>query len=56
VKIGTVLRKYRIWSEITTREFAKELGISAATISRIERGGSMDNKTLWKIFNWLFKP
>lgn len=53
MKLGAVLRKYRMWSEISVREFSKELKISSATLSRIENGGAMDGVTLAKILNWL---
>ncbi len=40
-------------SELGIREAAAELGISPATLSRIERGESMDGATLAKILHWL---
>lgn len=42
-------------SEVTTRDLAERIGISAATLSRVERGEAMDGATLAKILNWLFE-
>lgn len=35
------------------REFARTLGVSAATLNRIERGENCDAQTLAKILLWL---
>lgn len=35
------------------RSAAKDMGTSAATLSRIERGENCDGKTLAKIIKWL---
>lgn len=53
MRIGIVLRKWRAVNEISIRSLAAEIRISAATLSRIERGESMDGMTLAKILNWL---
>ena len=53
--IGKVLRSYRVLREIGVRDLGKEIGVSAATISRIEQGKPCDGRTFVKIFNWLFK-
>jgi transcriptional regulator with XRE-family HTH domain len=37
------------------RELATEIGISIATLSRIERGHAMDAATLMKVLNWLLQ-
>jgi transcriptional regulator with XRE-family HTH domain len=55
VKLGRVIRKYRVTSELTLREVGKEIGISAATLMRIEGGRDPDGSTLAKILAWLFK-
>lgn len=55
VRVGEVLRKWRLMSEVTTRDLAERIGISAATLSRVERGEAMDGATLAKILNWLFE-
>jgi transcriptional regulator with XRE-family HTH domain len=38
---------------VTTRELAKDLGISAATVSRMARGHAMDAATLVRVIQWL---
>jgi len=53
MRLGAILRKWRAVQEISTRTLAAEIGISAATLSRIERDEDMDGKTLAKILNWL---
>ena len=39
--------------KVGLRTAAKEMGISPATLSRIERGHVADANTLGKVFNWL---
>lgn len=53
MKLGEVLRKYRIMNELTLREVGKEIGIGAATLMRLEQGRIPDGATLAKILNWL---
>lgn len=48
-----MLKKWRFMSELSLREAAEEMGISTPTLSRIERGDSMDGTTLVKILHWL---
>ncbi len=48
-----MLRKWRTMSEITMRDAAASIGISQATLSRIERGENMDGAVLAKIITWL---
>lgn len=52
--IGRLLQLYRVTQNITMREMGEILGISAATISRIEHGREIDSQTMIKIMNWLF--
>ena len=53
MKLGKVIRKYRVTSELTLREVGKEIGIGAATLMRLEQGRDPDGPTLLKIFAWL---
>jgi transcriptional regulator with XRE-family HTH domain len=39
--------------DLSIRDVAHSVGVSAATLSRIERGENMDGVTLAKIFKWL---
>jgi transcriptional regulator with XRE-family HTH domain len=54
MKLGKVIRKYRVTSELTLRDVGKEIGIGAATLMRIEQGRDPDGSTLAKILAWLF--
>lgn len=53
MRLGLVLRKWRYSHEMPLRELGKQMGISAATLLRIEQGHDCDSKTLMKVFNWL---
>ena len=50
-----VLRQYRWASRLTVRQMGKLIGVSGATISRIENGGDLDGETVRKILLWLMK-
>ena len=47
-RLGRLLVLYRATRNIGVRELGQEVGISAATLSRIERGHAMDADTLLK--------
>lgn len=53
MKIAELLLHYRALESFNIRDFAAELVVSPATLSRIERGENMDGKTLAKIIQWL---
>ena len=53
MRLGMILKKWRLINEIGPREIADEIGISPATLYRIEEGRALDAKTLLKILNWL---
>lgn len=54
MKLGKVLRKYRISQETTLRDLAQEMRIPYPTLSRIENGAvDVEARTLMKVFNWL---
>lgn len=55
MKLGKIIRKYRVTSELTLREVGKEIGISAATLMRVEEGRDPDGSTVAKILAWLFQ-
>jgi transcriptional regulator with XRE-family HTH domain len=55
MRIGEVLRKWRRHSDLGVREAAKQIGLSVATLSRVERGAAMDAATLAKIICWLLE-
>lgn len=54
MKLGTIIRRYRVTSELTLREVGKEIGIGAATLMRLEQGREMDSSTMTKVLAWLF--
>ena len=52
--IGKILNDYRYANRMGMRELAQQLGVSAATVSRIESGKPMEQATIVKLFNMLF--
>lgn len=54
MRLGFVLADYRWANRIGVRGLAKDIGVSAATLNRFERGENCDSDTLAKIINWLF--
>lgn len=52
-RLSEVLISWRREKRFTVRYAAAEIGISVATYSRIERGATMDGKTLGKIIKWM---
>lgn len=56
MKLGVVIRRYRVTNELTLREVGKEIGIGAATLMRLEQGRDPDGQTLAKVLQWLFAP
>lgn len=54
-RLAELLRLHRTMKDLGTRDFAKDIGISSATISRIERGHAMDAATLMAVLNWLMQ-
>lgn len=53
MKLGRLLKCYRIHEEITIRDLAKEIGIGTATLYRLEQGKDVDGKATFKILIWL---
>lgn len=53
MRLGDVLAKWRHMHMTNIRSASAEMGISAATLSRVERGEPMDGSTLAKILAWL---
>lgn len=50
--LGEMLRLYRMVRNITVRQLAPEIGVSIATLSRVERGYEMDLRTFEKFLAW----
>lgn len=55
-RLGALLRFQRFLAGQGVREAAKEFGVSAATVSRIERGYQPDAATFLKLLQWLLGP
>lgn len=53
MRLGEVLKSHRLMSRAGVREAAREVGISPATLSRIERGKPCDSGSFAKIMLWL---
>ncbi len=54
MRLGQVLKRWRLMSELDLRTAAKQMGIDgAATLLRIEQGRGPSAKTLGKIIAWL---
>lgn len=53
MKLGEVLRRWRLMAERGLRDVGAEIGVSAATLMRIEQGHVPDGKTLAKLLAWL---
>ena len=54
MRLGHVLADYRYAQRIGVRELAKEIGLSPATLNRIENESTCDAAALIKIMSWLF--
>ena len=55
MKLGEVLRKWRLMCELDLRTAANLMDISAATLMRVERGHPPSSQTFMKILSWLFR-
>lgn len=53
VKLGEVLRKWRLMCEYDLRYAGHQMGLSAATLLRVEQGRDCDSRTLAKILAFL---
>lgn len=53
--IGKLLVAYRQKHDVTLRQLAAELEVSASTVSRLETGKQIDSENCIKVINWLFK-
>ena len=52
-RLSYVLKEYRWAKRVGVRELARQIGVSAPTLNRIERGGNPDGTSLAKILRWL---
>lgn len=57
MRLGEIIKKYRVNKDQTVRELAEEIGIPFPTLSRIENGAEViESKALVPIIQWLFSP
>lgn len=54
-RLGAVLRCYRLLNQLDLRTVGRQIGVSAATLMRIEAGRATDADTLLKILNWMLR-
>lgn len=53
--IGEMLKRYRQHGNLTMRELALTIGVSAPTLCRVERGdGEPDLTSALKLLSWMF--
>jgi len=52
--LGTVLKLYRAANDITQKSLAEEIGVSARSLSRFEKGKPVDQATTIKLIAWAF--
>lgn len=53
MRLGEIIRAWRISSGAELRATARIIGINHTTLLRIERGEACDSGTLAKLFAWL---
>lgn len=53
MRIGPILRRWRINENISQRELARRIGISHSTLCRLEAGENVDGETLAAVICWL---
>ena len=56
MRLNQLIATWRWAEKVPAHQVAKSIGISTATMCRIERGEKMDGVTLAKILVWLFSP
>jgi DNA-binding XRE family transcriptional regulator len=54
MRLGKVLQDYRYANRMGVRELAKDIGLSPATLSRIENHKPCDGATILKLMGYLF--
>ena len=54
MRLGKMLADFRYANRIGVRELAKDIGLSAATLNRIENEKPCDGDSLAKLMIWLF--
>ena len=55
MQIGKVIKKWRLMSELTLRQAAKQIGIGHCTLMRLEMGHSPRAETLRAVLIWMLR-
>ena len=55
MRIGSLISDWRHINRLGIRVVASDIGISASTLGRIERGEEFDSKTMRKLLLWIFE-
>ena len=53
MRLGAILRLDRTIKEESLDERAEEMGVPKTTLSRLEKGKDIENRTFVKVLNWL---
>jgi len=56
MKLGELLKDWRMVNRISIRSISSDIGVSFATISRFENNKNIDMTSFYKIFTWLTNP
>ena len=56
MRLGELIRAYREKHRYGVREMAKFIGISPATLSRIENNRPCDSTTAFRVVLWALQP
>lgn len=56
MKLGDVLKKWRVMSQLTLDQVSTQMNLTVPTLCRVESGKPMDGKTLAAIMGWLTMP
>jgi hypothetical protein len=51
--LGEMLRLYRVTRRLSLRDLTPQIGISSATLCRIEAGKALDAGTMLKLWTWM---
>jgi len=53
MRLGKILKKWRLINELDLRTLGKEIGISASTLMRLEMGHEPSYSSFKKILDWM---
>lgn len=56
MRLASMMKLYMAVNDIGTRELARQLDMSPATLSRIVNGGNCEMRNFAKVFAWLVEP